>query len=59
VIVAMVVPALDPQLLEIVLDHALPQMLSGSGFTGIRCRPCDIIILSCDDAQRRDDARVT
>src|SRR6478735_10510949 len=36
-----------------------PKMLSGSGFTGIRCRPCDIIILSCDDVQRRDDARVT
>ncbi|MHC2594237.1 hypothetical protein ACVIG9_008293 [Bradyrhizobium ottawaense] len=57
VIVAMVVPALDPQLLEIILDHALPQNAFGYGITGIRCRPCDIIILSCDDVQRRDDAR--
>jgi hypothetical protein len=29
VIVAMVVPALDPQLLEIILDHALPQNAFG------------------------------
>jgi hypothetical protein len=38
VIVAMVIPALDLQLLQVVLDHGQLLGLSCTLFTGIRCR---------------------
>src|SRR6202035_2587121 len=45
-IIAMIVPALDAQLLTEVLDHALPQNNRSIRFTGIRCKRCDIIEMS-------------
>src|SRR6267142_506257 len=56
VIEAMVVPALGSQFLQEVLDHSLPPNAFGFVFTEIRCPACDIIMLTCDGLQRRDDA---
>jgi hypothetical protein len=51
VIEAMVIPALDPQLLPEILDHGLPQKVSRRNFTGFRCLVCDIIIMSQNSLQ--------
>src|SRR6185436_15242978 len=56
VIEAMVVPALGSQFLQEILDHSLPPNSFGFVSIEIRCPACDIIMLTCDGLQRRDDA---
>src|SRR5712675_710853 len=48
VIVAVIIPTLDAQLLPEILDHALPQKSRLIRFTRIRCRRYDIIKMSYD-----------
>src|SRR5882757_6804694 len=57
VIVAMVVPALGSQFLQEILDHFFSPKSVVILFTGIRCPPCDIIIMTYKDVRRCDDAR--
>jgi len=46
-----IIPALDAQLLQKVLDHSLPQKRMLIRFNGIRCTRCDIIEMSHDVTQ--------
>src|SRR5579872_7021991 len=46
VIIAMVVPALNSQLLPEILDHGIPRRVIRVDVTGLRCLACDIIIMS-------------
>ena len=59
VIITMVIPTLGTQFLQEILDHCSSPKFFRAEFTGIRCRPCDIMIMTYDLIQRRVDAELS